>query len=337
MYLIFDVIEQLSLNETITYSIAQKGRKVNTITNKAAIDIGSNSIRLIIGHLNESHLVVSNTMKTPLRLGTDVFSSGHIGDQSLEKLLEVFFEYKKHLTEHTVEACHVVATSALREAHNAKDIVCEIYNKTGFDIDIISYEQEADYVYKAVGYFVQLKEGKYALMDIGGGSVELIECDQKQIQKKTSFPLGTVKILSQVVYEKRLAAYIQQYKQGFKDFLSSGKPFNCSIGIGGNMDCLYDLKMSLYKNSIISNQLMNPSHNHKSIHLKDINWLLTKLINMSLQERIDSFGIESDRADVLLPALLISQIFCEATDQAEIYIPKVGLKEGVLLNMLLFH
>lgn len=303
-------------------------------TNKAAIDIGSNSIRLIIGHLRGSRLMISNTIKTPLRLGTDVFSSGYVSNQSLEKLLEVFFEYKKHLTEHAVEACHVVATSALREAYNAKDIVLEIYNKTGFDIDIISYEQEADYVYKAVQYFVQLKEGRYALMDIGGGSVELIECNQQQIQKKASFPLGPVKILSQVASEKDLAAYIQQHTQDFKNFLSSGKPFNLSIGIGGNMDCLYDLKASLHKNTTLSACLTSSSYNHKSIYLKDINWLSTKLMNMSFQERIDNFHIEPDRADVLLPALLISQIFCEAIDQTDIYIPKVGLKEGVLLNIL---
>ena len=90
------------------------------MASKAAIDIGSNSIRLLIGEQKGSHFTISHSVKTPLRLGADVFSSGYIRDKSLEKLLMVFFEYKKHLTEHNVQACHVVATSALREAINAK-------------------------------------------------------------------------------------------------------------------------------------------------------------------------------------------------------------------------
>ena len=304
------------------------------MTNKAAIDIGSNSIRLLIGQQNGSDLVISNSVKTPLRLGSDVFSSGYVGDQSLEKLLMVFFEYKKHLTEHHVQACHVVATSALREAINAKDIVREIYDKTGFDIHIISYQQEANYVYKAVQYFMKLQEGKYALMDIGGGSLELIQCDKKGIQKKTSFPLGTVKILSHVSSEKDIASYIQQHQKAITDFLSPGKPYQCCVGIGGNMDYLYDLKLTLYSKGIISpSHIKDHSSTHKSICIEDVNLFLEKLINISFQERIDHLNIPPDRADVLLPALFAGQIFCEATDQKEIYIPKVGLKEGVLLSM----
>ena len=301
-------------------------------TNKAAIDIGSNSIRLLIGQQNGSDFVISNSVKTPLRLGTDVFSSGYVGDQSLEKLLTVFFEYKKHLTEHDVQACHVVATSALREAINAKDIIREIYDKTSFDIHIISYQQEADYVYKAVRHSMNFQEKRCVIMDIGGGSVELIQCDKKGIQKKASFPLGTVKILSQVSSEKDIASYIQQHQQAFIDFLSHGKPFQCCIGVGGNMDYLYDLKISLYNKKIILHTNDHSSEN-KNLNIEEINLLLKKLINVSFQERIDHFDILSDRADVLIPALFVTQIFCKAADQREIYIPKVGLKEGVLLSM----
>ena len=302
--------------------------------NKAAIDIGSNSICLLIGQQKGSHFIISNSVKTPLRLGTDVFSSGYIGDQSLEKLIMVFFEYKKHLTEHNVQACHVVATSALREAINAKKVVSEIYDKTGFDIHIISYQQEADYVYKAVQYFIDLQDGKYALMDIGGGSLELIQCDKKGIQKKASFPLGTVRILSQVSSEKDIASYIQQHQQTITDFLSPGKPFRCCVGIGGNMDYLYDLKMSFYNKKITPIFHTNEPHPiHKILSIEDINSLLKKLINISFQERVDHLDILPDRADILLPALFVTQMFCKATDQKEIYIPKVGLREGVLLSM----
>ncbi len=302
------------------------------MVNKAAIDIGSNSIRLLIGQQNGSDFVISYSVKTPLRLGTDVFSSGYVGDQNLEKLLMVCFEYKKHLTEHNVQACHVVATSALREAINTKDIIREIYDKTGFDIHVISYQQEADYVYRAVQYFMEFQEGRYAIMDIGGGSLELIQCDKKGIQKKASFPLGTVKILSQVSSEKDLASYLKQHQQALIDFLSPGKPFQCCVGIGGNMDYLYDLTTSFYNKKIIPHTNDHSSEN-KSLNVEDINSLLKKLINISFQERVDHFDILPDRADILIPALFVTQIFCKAVDQRKVYIPKVGVKEGVLLSM----
>ena len=215
-----------------------------------------------------------------------------------------------------------------------KETVREVYDKTGFDIHIISYQKEADYVYKAVQHFMKLQDGRYALMDIGGGSLELIQCDKKSIQKKASFPLGTVKILSHVSSEKDLPSYVQQHQQAIVDFLSPGKPYQCCVGIGGNMEYLYDLKTSLYHKKIIPTSTATDSPGfYKVISIKDISWLFKKLISMSFQERIDRFDISTDRVDVLLPALFVAEIFCKAANKEEIYIPKVGLKEGVLLSM----
>ena len=151
----------------------------------AAIDIGSNAIRLAIAHLTKTGMHVSYRSREPVRLGSSVFSSGAIDDKVCKDLALALEKFKNQLENHNVQNFRAIATSAMREATNSQEVVKTLAEKTGIQVEVISGEEEARLVSTAIAQRMDLSKGKYLFIDIGGGSIELVaECDGEILKKE---------------------------------------------------------------------------------------------------------------------------------------------------------
>ncbi len=293
----------------------------------AAIDIGSNAVRLVIAKQNAQDLRITYRSREPVRLGSSVFTMGKIDDLAQSDLEQALFRFKNQLENHNVEKMRAVATSAMRESSNSEEVVKDLFKKTGIAIEIISGDEEARLVTEAIQQRLDLSLGRFLLIDIGGGSVELIAIDSGQVLKKQSYPIGMVRMLKlheeqKQGLEKWLPGYITEQVQGFFDGL---KPLEKAVGTGGNMDRFIKIK------SHFSN------HDGIDLSLKEMEKVYKELSDVSYEKRIVKFSLKPDRADVILPAALVTQTLMKLGGCEKILIPQVGLQDGLLFNLASGH
>ena len=170
--------------------------KMQVGTRLAAIDVGSNAIRLVIGEMDASgEIHVLKKYREGVRLGKDTFSQGMISKKCVERTLETFVKFKTFLKEHNVKHVRAVGTSALREATNSKTLVAEILKLTGIQVEVIDGLEEGRLIFSAVSNRVDLEGSRSVLIDVGGGSVEVTIAEGQKIKATRSFPLGTVRML----------------------------------------------------------------------------------------------------------------------------------------------
>ncbi len=164
--------------------------------NIAAIDIGSNAMRMVIGRADyDGNLETIENLRLPVRLGQDVFSTGQIGEETAQLAVDAFIRFRKVADDHKVEKIRAVATSAMREAANS-DLLCDrILHATGIDIDVVNGDEEARLIYLAVANVINLKSRRAILIDIGGGSVEVTLSQAGNILSTESYNMGTVRLL----------------------------------------------------------------------------------------------------------------------------------------------
>ena len=296
----------------------------------AAIDVGSNAMRLAIASADDSGSVhVTETSREPVRLGADVFSHGEISDARLVEAMEAFLNFRKIITENKVKVVKAVGTSALREARNRDYCVRQIAKTTEINIDVISAEEEARLAFLAVSRAIKL-QGKVALLvDIGGGSVEASLANENEIMSTDSFGIGTVRLL-QMLNERRQEDRV--FRQLAREYINvSGTRLRKSIGertidvcvaTGGNVESIGDLRVQLCD-----------ANDDRSVTLDELDTILKQLQSRSYDERIKDFGLRRDRADVIIPAIIILQILAREARVQEIEIPRVGVREGLIIDM----
>ena len=208
-------------------------------TNYAAIDIGSNAVRLLIKRLEEEGAdkpVFSKVLllRVPLRLGFDVFALGKITDRGAKNLLRLMKAYRQLMLIHEVEDYRACATSAMRDAKNGRDIIRKIEKETGIRIDIIDGQEEAKMIYNNHIECMADRTGNFMYVDVGGGSTEVNLLSQGQLQYSASYNIGTVRMLNRAVTDgewNRLRTEIQR--------LALSYPDTNVIGSGGNINKLY--------------------------------------------------------------------------------------------------
>jgi exopolyphosphatase/guanosine-5'-triphosphate,3'-diphosphate pyrophosphatase len=279
----------------------------------AAIDIGSNAVRLLIKSLNiKGEEVVLNKIqlvRVPIRLGQEAFVSGSIGEKLSRKLLKLIKAYKHLMTVYEVTDYKACATSAMRDASDAKDIVKMINKETDIKIDIISGQEEANIIYES-HFADQLDLNKnYLYVDVGGGSTELSLIVDGKLQESRSFDIGTVRLLNQKVNP-------EEYESLKKELESIREKYTIEeiIGSGGNIIKLHAL--TLPKNGKISlSQLKNLFENMKQY---------------SSNELIDIFKLKPDRADVILHAAKIYIEVAEGCGCEMFSVPTIGLSDGIV-------
>lgn len=305
----------------------------NTIigTRLAAIDVGSNAIRLVIGEVESSgEIRVLKKVREGVRLGKDTFSEGTISKKSIERTLETFEKFRDLIADQNVKSVRAVATSAMREASNSKIIVSEVAKSTGIKIEVIDGLEEGRLIFSAVAGRVDLAESRSILIDIGGGSVEITMAEGHLIKATQSFPLGTVRLLealgSRGLKEKHLPTIIEENFRPVRTFLRDqlkGRPVDFAIGTGGNFECLGKLRVALLSKTSIY-----------SMTFEELSELTEHLASMTVKERIQFLRLKNDRADVVVPAALVTLAIMETVPTDTLNVPFVGLRDGILSSLL---
>jgi len=284
----------------------------------AAIDIGSNAVRLLIADIIEKDNEVSfkkNTLiRVPLRLGDDAFLEKEISTKKSEDLVKTMTAFKQLIDVYKVEDYRACATSAMREAKNGAQLVKRIREEAGLDLEIVEGHKEANIIYST--HIEQtLDKGKnYLYIDVGGGSTELSLFSQGEAVASRSFPLGTVRILDNADKEETwedMKEWIRHHIREYKNLTG--------IGTGGNINKLFRLCEEKEGAPLAIGKL-------KSMY--------EYLCSFSLKERINELNLNQDRADVIIPACEIYLTVMKYAGVKQIYVPRVGMVDGII-NLLI--
>ncbi|MBO6515799.1 MAG: hypothetical protein JJ975_04535 [Bacteroidia bacterium] len=282
-----------------------------------SIDIGSNAIRFLLTYVFETEngpfFRKGILLRVPLRLGEDAFTLGRISIEKEKQMVDTMLSFKHLMASQNIIAYKAYATSAMRDAVNGPVIVEHIKNKCNIQIDIISGDQEANVISgEELPKFIKEKE-RILYMDVGGGSTELTYHNKKKTHRE-SFNIGTIRYMYDQVEKdefKRLKSWLKEYK-----LIDSEIPI---LGSGGNINKIY--KMKRRRNSdfhITSNTL-------KAFY--------SELKELSYSERIVTYNLNPDRADVILPACEIFLRVINHTNTRKIYVPKMGLSDGIVRSL----
>jgi exopolyphosphatase/guanosine-5'-triphosphate,3'-diphosphate pyrophosphatase len=290
---------------------------MNTTRKLAAIDIGSNAVRLLISSVikrpNDILYKKISLVRVPLRLGEDVFSKGKLSKESIKKLSEALKAFKLLMILHKVDAFKAVATSAMREALNSSKIVDDIFRSHDILIDIISGKDEATII---ANFFLNSKlnfSNHYLYVDVGGGSTELNIIIDDKIVKSKSFKIGTVRALKNNIDKNEWISF-----ENWIDENTIGKQNIIVIGSGGNASKI--LKIS----------------NKKTTEIIDYNELtgIENLIkNLNFNQRVADLQLNPDRADVIIPAIKIYLLAMSKCKSKSFIVPRIGLADGIIRNI----
>ncbi|MFN2437672.1 MAG: Ppx/GppA phosphatase family protein [Chitinophagaceae bacterium] len=281
----------------------------------AAIDIGSNACRLLIDDVlavadNKIDFIKLTLVRVPLRLGFDVFETGRIGDIKIDKLLKTIQSYKLLLDVYEVKHLKACATSAMRDASNAKEILQLVKEETGIFIEVISGQDEAKYIYENHVAENLNSQESYLYIDVGGGSTELTFFSDGKLICKESFDIGTIRLLKNQVTENTW--------NEMKDFIRSktkGYHHVTCIGSGGNINKIFSL---------------SKRKEGRPLNLEMLRNYYSEFNSITLQQRMSLYNMREDRADVIVPALLIFINVMRWAETEEIFVPKIGLADGLI-------
>lgn len=284
----------------------------------AAIDIGSNAARLLITDVietpqNGAEFLKIALIRVPLRLGFDVFEKGEISEARAERILKTIQSYKLLMDVYEVQHLKACATSAMRDAANGPQIIEKVKEETGIEIKIISGQEEASFIYENHVAENMSKEESYLYIDVGGGSTELTFFTDGKLIFKESFNIGTIRLLKNQVQESQWDV--------MKEFIKSrtkGYHHVTAIGSGGNINKIFSISKRK-EGKPLSLELLRD-------YYKEFN-------SISIAQRMSLYRLREDRADVLVPALLIYINVMRWADAEEIFVPKIGLADGLVQSL----
>ncbi|CAM4027565.1 exopolyphosphatase / guanosine-5'-triphosphate,3'-diphosphate pyrophosphatase [Pedobacter westerhofensis] len=284
----------------------------------AAIDVGSNAVRLLIADITQSDNGFSfkkNTLvRVPLRLGDDAFLDHKISERKIEDLLKTMSAFKNLMDVYQVSKYLACATSSMREAGNGQEIIKLISERAGVDLEIIEGQREANIIYaNHIEDSLDIRKN-YLYIDVGGGSTELSVFVNKVPVASKSFDIGTIRILDNQDKEEtweEMKLWVKEQTKYHKNL--------AGIGTGGNINKLY--------------RMANEKEGMPLTFLK-LKSLFNQLNSHSLKERIQVFGLNPDRADVIIPAAEIFITLMKWTGIKQVYVPRVGMADGII-NLLI--
>lgn len=282
----------------------------------AAIDIGSNAVRLLIQDVNlyqdgTLDYTKVNLIRVPLRLGFDVFETGYIAAEKQAQFIHTMHAFSLLMKVYHVEDYMACATSAMRDAQNGAQIVRDILQQTGIRIEIISGSKEAEILYEThMAEHLDVKNN-YLYIDVGGGSTELTLYAKGKLIFKQSFNIGTIRLLKQQVEQ-------HVWNQMKETVRMHCKNNTVAIGSGGNINKIFSI---------------TKRKNGKPLYLDSLRDYYREMSALTVAERMHQFGFREDRADVIVPALQIYTSVMRWAGIDEIYVPQIGLADG-LIKML---
>ncbi len=289
-----------------------------TLKKYAAIDIGSNAMRLLVTNIVEqkgqpTQFNKSSLVRVPIRLGQDAFTVGEISDENIQRMVDAMKAFSLLMKVHKVEKYKACATSAMREAYNGNDIVTLIKKKTDIKIDIIDGRKEAAIISSSdLKQFIN-SDKTYLYVDVGGGSTEFSIFSEGKIVVSKSFKNGTVRLLNNMVSE---IVWVE-IEKWIKNAVAPYDEITL-IGSGGNINKLFKL---------------SEKHQSKPLSYMYLNAQFQKFNSMTYEQRITELGLNPDRADVIIPATRIYLNAMKWSGARQIYVPKIGLSDGIVKAM----
>ena len=280
----------------------------------AAIDIGSNAVRILIANVieieNKVFFQKNSLIRSPVRLGEDSFTLGEISDKSIKRVIKTLRAFKLLMDVHDVSHYKAFATSALREANNSLHVVKMIKKKSRIKVEIIDGRKEAEIIsYSKISDFINTQK-TFLFVDVGGGSTEFTFINEGKNIISKSFKIGTVREINNLVDDRAWIAIKNWIKKNSKKYDKI-----TLMGSGGNINKLF--KLSNTKEG-------------KPLSKIKLNQLYKDLLSLSYEERIISYGLNTDRADVIVPAAKIYLKALEWSGGQKIYVPRFGLSDGMI-------
>lgn len=284
----------------------------------AAIDIGSNAMRLLITNVveqkdKETQFNKSALIRVPIRLGQDAFTVGEISEENIERMIDAMKAFKLLMKVYKVEKYMACATSAMREAYNGKEVTEIIKKKADIKIDIIDGKKEAAIIASSdLHQFIKTNQN-YLYVDVGGGSTEFSLFSNGKIIASKSFKNGTVRLLNNMVNEivwQEIEKWIKCNTENIEDIIL--------IGSGGNINKTFKLSGKAQE---------------KPLSYKYLKGQFDYLNSLTYEQRIAELGLNTDRADVIIPALTIYLRAMRWSGAKNIYVPKIGLSDGIVKAM----
>lgn len=284
----------------------------------AAIDIGSNAIRLLTHNVIEERGKVTQFRKSalirvPVRLGEDSFTVGEISEYNVERMIKTMKAFKLLMEVSCVEKYRACATSAMREANNGNEVIAVIAAECGIQVEVIDGKQEAAIIASTDLKEIIREDQSYLYIDVGGGSTEFTLFTGGKIKLSKSFKLGTVRLLNNMVGE----ATWQKLQEWITVHIKNSPKLSI-IGSGGNINKLH--KLSGRKEGQALSQIWLNAQYHF-------------LESLTYEERISELGLNPDRADVIIPATRIFLCAAKWSGVKKIHVPKIGLSDGIIKEL----
>lgn len=281
----------------------------------AAIDIGSNAMRLLVSNIieapgEETQFSKSALVRVPIRLGQDAFTVGEISEENILRMIDAMKAFKLLMKVHKVEKYMACATSAMREAYNGKDVVERIQNEADIKIDIIDGKREAAIIATTDLHHLLKSDQTYLYVDVGGGSTEFSLFNNGKMVTSKSFKVGTVRQLNNMVTDvvwQEIEKWIRTNTEKYDSVTL--------IGSGGNINKLFK---------------MSGKTQVKPLSYIYLNSQYSTLNSLTYEQRISQLGLNPDRADVIIPALKVYLNAMKWSGARQIYVPKIGLSDGII-------
>ena len=284
----------------------------------AAIDIGSNGVRLLISNIitfkkKETQFKKSALIRVPIRLGEDVFTTGKISDKNLFRMRDTMTAFRLLMKVHGVQKFKACATSAMREADNKEAVIQYIYDQSKIKIDIIDGRTEAEIISSTDLHELIKNDKSYLYVDVGGGSTEFTFFSKGKIMDSQSFRLGTVRLLDKKVNDQtwlNVEEWITEKSKTYSEI--------SLIGSGGNINKIFKL---------------SGKAEGKTLSYIYLNSYYDFLNQMTYNQRISELDLNPDRADVIIPATKIYLLAMKWSKAGKIYVPKIGLSDGIIKTL----
>ncbi len=289
-----------------------------TIKKYAAIDIGSNAMRLLVANIieekgKETHFSKSALVRLPIRLGQDAFTVGEISVENIDRMVDAMKAFKLLMKVHKVERYVALATSAMREADNRQDVIQIIKEKADINIEIIDGKTEAAIIASTDLHYLLKTEETYLYVDVGGGSTEFSLFSNSKMIASKSFKIGTVRLLNDMVNDvvwTEIEKWIKMFTAEFDNVIL--------IGSGGNINKLFK---------------MSGKQQDKPLSYMYVSKRYNFLNAMTYEQRVSELGLNPDRADVIVLATKIYLNAMKWSSAKKIFVPKIGLSDGIIKAM----
>jgi len=289
-----------------------------SIKKYAAIDIGSNAVRLLISNIIEEkgkpvRFKKSSLVRVPIRLGADVFLKNKISSKNTGRLQDTMLAFKLLMKSHNVVRYKACATSAMREASNGREVAIAIFNHSKIEIDIINGQEEAVIIAATdLNNYID-KNRNYLYVDVGGGSTEFSVIKNGKTTASKSFKIGTVRLLNNIVKNKTWLDLEQWIKSNIKAYDKVE-----IIGSGGNINKIFKMSGKIIGKPLTYFYLSSLYH---------------KLDSYTYEERITELDLNQDRADVIIPATRIYLSAMKWSKAKHLFVPKIGLSDGIIKSI----